>query len=161
MPSRFVACLEWQRLSNDRIRRDIQARRRHFHNKKTSLVNYLHPDTKPEEMLSDESAAATVHELGHALTELDVHGHVFGNCSLSVVLLDRDRRRLDVSVAAAIKAFATHDGAVFEESYNLLNAWLATMPGNAAHNLRRLALLNTNCADLAFLFAPRAGERTQ
>ena len=63
-------------------------------------------------------------------------------------------------MAAAIKAFATHDGAVFEESYNLLNAWLATMPGNAAHNLRRLALLNTNCADLAFLFAPRAGERT-
>jgi type IV secretion system protein VirB4 len=111
-------------------------------------------------MLSDESAAATVHELGHALTELDVHGHVFGHCSLSVVLIDRDRRRLDASVAAAIKAFATHDGAVFEESYNLLNAWLATMPGNAAHNLRRLALLNTNCADLAFLFAPRVGERT-
>ena len=160
VPSRFVACLEWQRRSNDGIRRDIQARRRHFHNKKTSLVNYLNSDTKPEEMLSDDSAAATVHELGHALTELDVHGHVFGSCSLSVVVIDRDARRLDQSVAACIKAFATHDGAVFEETYNLLNAWLATMPGNAAHNLRRLALLNTNCADLAFLFAPRAGERT-
>src|SRR5688572_14414886 len=160
VPSRLVACLEWQRLSNDRIRRDIQARRRHFHNTKTSLVNYLHPDTKPEEMLSDESAAATVQELGHALTELEVHGHVFGSCSLSVVLIDRDPRRLDLSVAATIKAFATHDGAVFEETYHLLNAWLATMPGTAAHNVRRLALLNTNCADLAFLFAPRAGERT-
>ena len=131
VPSRFVACLEWQRLSNDRIRRDIHARRRHFFNKKTSLVNYLHPDTKPEEMLSDDSAAATVHELGQALTELEVHGHVFGACSLSVVLIDRDARRLDQSVAACIKAFATHDGAVFEETYNLLNAWLATMPGNA------------------------------
>jgi type IV secretion system protein VirB4 len=160
VPSRFVACLEWQRLPHERIRRDIHARRRHFHTAKTSLVNYLHPDTKPEEMLSDESAAATVHELGHALTELDVHGHVFGYCSLSVVLLDRDRRRLDASVAATIKAFAAHDGAVFEESYNLLNAWLATLPGNAAYNLRRLALLNTNCADLAFLFAPRVGDRT-
>lgn len=159
VPSRFVACLEWQRLPNDRMRRDLHARRRHFFNKKVSIVNYVSPETRPEEMLSDDSAAATVTELGQALTELEVHGHVFGACSLSVVLLDRDARRLDQSVAACVKAFATHDGVVFDESYNLLNAWLATMPGNSAHNLRRLALLNTNCADLAFLFAPRAGER--
>lgn len=160
IPTRFVACLEWQRLPNDRIRRELHSRRRHFHNKKTSLVNYLHSDTKPEEMLSDDSAAATVQELGQALVELDVHGHVFGACSLSVVLIDRDRHRLDQSAAVCIKTFATHDGSVIDETYNLLNAWLATMPGNSAHNLRRLALLNTNCADLAFLFAPRTGERT-
>lgn len=159
IPSRFVACLEWSRLPNDRIRREIHARRRHFFNKKVSAINYLNTATKPEEMLSDDSAAATVQELGQALTELEVNGHVFGSCSLTVVLCDQDVRRLDASVAVCLKAFAAHDGAVFEETYNCLNAWLSTMPGNAAHNLRRLALLNTNVADLAFLFAPQTGER--
>ncbi len=47
---------------------------------------------------------------------------------------------------------AVHDGSFFEETYNLLNAWLSIVPGNSAHNLRRLALLETNFADLSFLF---------
>jgi hypothetical protein len=34
---------------------------------------------------------------------------------------------------------------------NLLNAWLSIVPGTA-HNLRRLALLETSYADLSFLF---------
>ena len=61
-----------------------------------------------------------------------------------------------------MKVFAGHDGALYEESYNLLNAWLAVVPGNASHNLRRLPLLNTNVADLSFLFTlahGRADER--
>ncbi|MEQ1908073.1 MAG: DUF87 domain-containing protein [Vicinamibacterales bacterium] len=157
IPSRFVACLEWQRIPNTAVRRDLHARRRHFFNKKVSLVNYLNTETRPEEMLQDDSAQAIVSELGQALTDLEVNGHAFGACSLSVVLIDQDRRRLDQSTAACTKAFATHDGAVFEESYNLLNAWLATMPGNNAHNLRRLVLSHENVADLAPLFAPQRG----
>ena len=64
------------------------------------------------------------------------------------------------SVAECAKVFAGHDGALYEESYNLLNAWLAVVPGNAAHNLRRLPLLNTNVADLSFLFTLHTGQRT-
>lgn len=41
VPSPFIACLEWQRISNARVRRNLHARRRHFFNKKVSLVNYL------------------------------------------------------------------------------------------------------------------------
>jgi type IV secretion/conjugal transfer VirB4 family ATPase len=158
IPSRFVACLEWQRIPNTAVRRDLHARRRHHFNKKVSLVNYLNTETRPEEMLHDDSAQAIVTELGQALTDLEVNGHAFGACSLSVVLIDQDRRRLDQSAAACTKAFATHDGAVFDEGYNLLNAWLATMPGNSAHNLRRLALSHENVADLAPLFAPQTGQ---
>ena len=44
------------------------------------------------------------------------------------------------------------------ESYNLLNAWLAIVPGNSANNVRRLALLETNGADLSFLFTLNRGE---
>jgi len=160
VPSTFIACLEWQRVSNATMRRDVRTRQRHFFNKRVSLINYLSPQTRPEEMLVDDSASATVSELGQSLTEMEVRGHFFGRCSLTVVAYDRDRRRLDRSVADCIKVFAGHDGALYEESYNLLNSWLAVVPGNAAHNLRRLPLLNTNCADLSFLFALHTGERT-
>jgi hypothetical protein len=56
----FIACLEWQRAGQDRMRREIQSRRRHFFNKRVSLINYVSPEAaKGEEMLVDESASRT------------------------------------------------------------------------------------------------------
>ena len=139
------------------MRRDIQSRRRHFFNKRVSLVNYVSPEAKAEEMLVDESATATVKQLGDALTEMEVNGHVFGRCSLTVVLHHEDRRALDHQAAQAMKVLAAHDGAFFDETYNLLNAWLSIVPGNGAHNLRRLALLETHAADLELSVRRRSG----
>jgi type IV secretion system protein VirB4 len=158
IPGEFVACLEWQRIPSDRMRRDVQRRRRHFFNKRVSIVNYVAPDTRPEEMLIDDSANTTVRQLGDALTELEVQGHFFGHCSLTLVLHGTEPRALQHQTAEAMKAMAVHDGSLFEETYNLLNAWLAIVPGNGAHNLRRLALLETNVADLSFLFTLDHGE---
>lgn len=158
VPGEFVACLEWRRIPNDRMRRDIHTRRRHFFNKRVALVNYVSSETRPEEMLVDDSASATVKQLGDALTELDVGGHFFGECSLTLVLFDRDARAVERMAAEAIKVMAAHDGTLVEETYNLLNAWLGVIPGNRAHNLRRLALLETNYADLSFLFILDGGQ---
>jgi type IV secretion system protein TrbE len=158
LPGEFIACLEWCRIPNDRMRRTLQLRRRHFFNKRVSMVNYVSPETRPDEMLVDESASATVRQLGDALTELEVNGHFFGDCSLSLVLFSEDARSLERSAAEAIKVLASHDGAFIDETYNLLNAWLAIVPGNSAHNLRRLPLLETNYADLSFLFTLDTGE---
>ncbi len=96
VPGEFIACLEWQRLANDRMRRDLQTRRRHLHNKRVSMVNYSRSETRPEEMLVDESASATVRQLGDALTELEVRGHFFGACSLTLVLLGTEPRRCSI-----------------------------------------------------------------
>ena len=158
IPGEFIACLEWQRIPSDRMRRDVQSRRRHFFNKRVSIVNYVAPETRPEEMLVDDSANTTVRQLGDALTELEVHGHFFGHCSLTLVLHGTDGRAIQHQTAEAMKAMAVHDGSLFEETYNLLNAWLAIVPGNGAHNLRRLALLETNVADLSFLFTLDHGD---
>jgi type IV secretion system protein VirB4 len=160
LPGHVVACLEWQRLPADQARRDIHSRRRHFFNKRVSLINYVSSDTRPEEMLVDDSASATVRQLGDALTETEVNGHFFGLASLTLVLAGTDTRQLQATAAEATKVLAAHDGSAFEESYNLLNAWLATIPGNGACNLRRLSLLETNLADLSFVFTLDRGEPT-
>jgi type IV secretion/conjugal transfer VirB4 family ATPase len=159
IPGECIACLEWQRIPNNRMRKELQTRRRHHFNKRVSLVNYVAPDARPDEMLVDESASATVHQLGEALTDLDVHGHFFGTCSLTLVLQGEDPRALQHSAAEAMKVMAVHDGSWFDETYNLLNAWLSIVPGNGAHNLRRLAVLETNLADLSFLFTFDPGDR--
>jgi type IV secretion system protein VirB4 len=160
IPGEFIACLEWQRVPSDRMRRDLQTRRRHFFNKRVSIVNYVTPEARAEEMLVDDSASATVRQLGDALTEVEVNGHFFGTCSLTLVLHGNDGRALDHQAAEAMKVMAVHDGSFFDETYNLLNAWLSIVPGNSAHNLRRLAVLETNVADLSFLFTLDHGERT-
>ena len=56
--------------------------------------------------------------------------------------------------------FTNADGNLFTETYNQLNAYFATVPGNYALNLRKLYLLNTNYADLSFLFTILPGEKT-
>ena len=56
--------------------------------------------------------------------------------------------------------FTNADGNLFVETYNQLNAYFATVPGNYALNLRKLYLLNTNYADLSFLFTILPGEKT-
>jgi type IV secretion system protein VirB4 len=99
-----------------------------------------------------------VRQLGDALTEVEVNGHFFGHASLTLVLAGSDMRTLQGTAAEAMKVLAAHDGAAFEESYNLLNAWLAIVPGNGACNLRRQAVLETNLADLSFLFTLDRGE---
>src|SRR4029434_5314706 len=141
------------------MRRDVHSRRRHFFNKRVSIVNYVAPETRPEEMLVDDSANATVRQLGDALTELKVNGHFFGHCSLTLVLHGTEPRALQHQTAEAMKAMAVHDGSLFEETYNLLNAWLSICAGSGAHTLRRLALLETNLSDLSFLFTRDQGER--
>ena len=55
--------------------------------------------------------------------------------------------------------FTNADGNLFAETYNQLNAYFATVPGNYALNLRKLYLLNTNYADLSFLFTILPGEK--
>ena len=144
----------------DRMRRDIQTRRRHFFNSASRIVNYITPgEARPEDMLVDESASATVRQLGDALTEIEVNGHVFGDCSLTLVLHDEDLGLLEHQAAEAAKVLAVHDGAFIDETYNLLNAWLSIVPGNCAHNLRRLPILETHAADLSFLFTLDHGAR--
>jgi type IV secretion/conjugal transfer VirB4 family ATPase len=159
LPANVIVASEWKRASNARIRKLIRSKRRHFHNSKTSLANYLH-DSAPSErhLLVDDADESLVNELGLSLRELEVNGNYFGEWSMTIILYDLDQTAVDRSVAECVKVFATQDAATIEERYNLLNAWLAVLPGNHQYNLRRLYLLNTNSADLSLVFTLHTGD---
>jgi type IV secretion system protein VirB4 len=159
LPSNLLIVSSWQREGQGAIRREIHARRRHFHNARVALSSYVtDSNPAPGDLLVDDSAVAVVRDLGAALTELTLHGRYFGAYTLTVVLWDDDPAVLERSVGACLKAFAAHDAQVTDERYNLLNAWLAVFPGNDSYDVRSMHLLNTNYADLALLFAQDPGQ---
>jgi len=160
IPCNVIIASEWKRETNLAMRKRIQSKRRHFHNSKSSMMNYLSSSSQsgPRDMLIDDSAVAHIAELGACLEELEVKGRSFGQFSMTAVFYHEDQPTLKRAVAECFKVFSTYDAQLVEERYNLLNAWLAVLPGNQAYNLRRFWLLDANYADLSFLFTLHMGE---
>lgn len=155
----YYVVTEWRKEDPGRTRRTIQAKRRHFHNTKRSFFSQLNlNDAAPADVLLDDSKEARVRELGESVKQIELHGNYFGEFSLTVVIYDLDLAKVERASAEFYKIFSIHDAQLYQETYNLLNAFLAAIPGNHAFNLRYLYLLNTNYADFSFLFTHQLGE---
>jgi type IV secretion system protein VirB4 len=167
IPANFYVVTEWTPLPTDQARKEVNKRRRHFNMSKTGFVSPMNPEatkTNPRDVLVDESKQADIENLGDCLRALG-DGQSLGDFSLTIVLYGRassdpSRTELDQLVAEFTGVFTNADGNLFAETYNQLNAYFATVPGNYALNLRQLYLLNTNYADLSFLFTILPGEKT-
>jgi type IV secretion/conjugal transfer VirB4 family ATPase len=150
---------EWKKEDSGAMRRTIQAKRRHFHNTKHSFFSQVNLNDAPgRDVLADDSKESQVRELGESIKEIELKGNYFGNFSLTVVIYDRDLAKVERACAEFYKVFSVHDAQLYEEKYNLLNSFLATVPGNYVFNLRSVYLLNSNYADYSFLFTLHCGE---
>src|SRR5271169_2401873 len=155
----YYVVTEWKKEDSGKMRRVIQAKRRHFHNTKRSFASQVSlNDASAQDVLLDDSKESQVKELGEAIQEIELHGNYFGQFSLTVVIYDLDLAKVDRACADFYKVFSVHDAQLYEEKYNLLNAFLSAVPGNHVFNLRSLYLLNTNYADFSFLFTLHSGE---
>jgi type IV secretion/conjugal transfer VirB4 family ATPase len=155
----YYVVTEWKKEDSGKMRRVIQTKRRHFHNTKRSFVSQVNMnDAAPQDVLLDDSKESQVRELGEGIKEIELHGNYFGQFSLTVVIYDLNMAKVDRACADFYKVFSVHDAQLYEEKYNLLNAFLAAVPGNHVFNLRSLYLLNINYADFSFLFTLHCGE---
>jgi type IV secretion system protein TrbE len=158
----FHVVTEWMPVPAEKARKEVNKRRRHFNMSKTGFVSQLGNDatkTNPRDVLVDESKQADIENLGDCLRALG-DGQSLGDFSLTIVLYGRSKAKLEQLGAEFTGLFTNADGNLFPETYNQLNAYFATVPGNYGLNLRRLYLLNTNYADLSFLFTILPGEKT-
>ena len=160
LPCNFVICSEWYLESPFKIRKEIDKRRRHYHSDKVSGRSYMwNQNPQAHEILIDDSKSAVVSELNELLREIEVNEKKLGRFSLTIALYGPDRANLNRAVAKVNEIFGIHGARLYEEGYNLLNAWLAMVPGNYALNLRALYLLNPSYAHLSIaLFAPQTGN---
>jgi type IV secretion system protein VirB4 len=161
IPANFHVVTEWHPVDGGKARKEIAKRRRHYHNSKTSFLSNLQDReaSGPRDELVDDSKEAAVAELGAALTALGMEGKSFGEFTWTAVVYDEDRVKVEHAIAEFEKLFTTHDGLLYGERYNLLNAFFATVPGNRQFNLRRQWALNTNYADLSFAFTIDTGKQ--
>src|SRR5579863_2488100 len=146
IPANFYVVTEWTPLPADKARKEVNKRRRHFNMSKTGFVSQLGNDatnTNQRDVLVDESKQADIENLGVCLRALG-DGQQLGDFSLTIVLYGRSKPELDQLVGEFTGVFTNADGNLFVETYNQLNAYFATVPGNYALNLRKLYLLNSN-----------------
>jgi type IV secretion system protein VirB4 len=161
IPASFTVCTEWVPLAPDKARKEVTKRRRHFNISKTGFVSQMGNDpakTDPRDVLVDESKQADIENLGDCLRALG-DGQSLGDFSLTIVLYGNSNQMLDRLAGEFASVFTNADGNLFVETYNQLNAYFATIPGNYALNLRKLYLLNSNYADLSFLFTILPGDK--
>ena len=157
----FIAVSDWAPIPPGTARKEVVKRRRHFNISKTGFISQLGNDpskTNPRDVLVDESKQADIEDLGDCLRTLGDGQHL-GEYSLTIVLYGKQRQALDHAIGEFAGVFTNADGTLFAETYNQLNAYFAIVPGNYRFNLRRLYLLNTNYADLSFLFTILPGEK--
>jgi len=156
----FCAVTEWVPLDNAVARKEITKRKRHFNVSKSSFISSVHSDAamvNPRDVLIDESRQADIENLGDCLRVLG-DGQTLGDFSLTIILYAAEKRTLDRVLPDVVRIFTGADGNLFSETYNQLNAYFAIVPGNYRHNLRKLFLLNSNYADISFLFTIHLGE---
>jgi len=161
IPASFYVVTEWTPLPADKARKEVNKRRRHFNMSKTGFISQMGNDptkTNPRDVLVDESKQADIENLGDCLRALG-DGQSLGDFSLTIVVYAPTKRETDQLIGEFTGVFTNADGNLFVETYNQLNSYFATVPGGYATNLRRLYLLNTNYADLSFLFTIIAGEK--
>jgi type IV secretion system protein VirB4 len=162
IPANFRVITEWTPLAADKARKEVNKRRRHFNMSKTGFVSQMGNDatkTNPRDVLVDESKQADIENLGDCLRALG-DGQSLGDLSFTIILYGRSKSELEQLGAEFTGIFTNADGSLFSETYNQLNAYFAIVPGNYALNLRKMYLLNTNYADLSFLFTILPGEKT-
>ncbi|HET9281378.1 MAG TPA: hypothetical protein VFR24_05395 [Candidatus Angelobacter sp.] len=160
IPANFYAVTEWAPIEQAKARKEVIRRKRHFNNSKSSLFSALQDARtyNPRDVLVDESKQADIENLGDCLAALG-DGRTMGEFSLTVVLYGRELKDLDAIVPEFARVFSSNDGVLHPETYNQINAYFATVPGNYHFNLRRVLLLNSNYADLSFLFTSETGEK--
>jgi len=155
----FTIAVEWTVMNPAKAASFIRTRRRHANNTKVSPWSHIGSERQdPRGILYDESKEEIVRQLGMALTGVEVQGLALGTLSLGIVLTAKTLREVEAATAEMMKVIGRFDGALNEETYNGLEAFLATGVGGYHNNHRTLTATSENHADLLPLFQPAAGE---
>lgn len=154
IPATYHIVTEWHAVDAAEAVQYIESMRTHFHKTKSSLSVSSGGDR-----LKDETKVEFVEDLNECLKEVQKRGNYFGKFSLTIVIYDRSRAKVEKAVSDFGKAFSSVGALLYSETYNQLSAFFATCPGNSHFNFRQLYITNNNYADWSFLFTLHEGHR--
>ncbi len=145
IPANFYVVTEWAPLATDKARKEVNKRRRHFNMSKTGFVSQMGNDaakTNPRDVLVERRETGQ-RPLSWRLPSAPwMTVKSLGDFSLTIVLYGPLRKpNWSSSEPSSLGSSPTRMGSLFAETYNQLNAYFSTVPGNYALNLRKLYLL--------------------
>lgn len=123
IPATYHITTEWQAVEVADSIKYVETMRTHFHKTKSSLSTSSGGDR-----LKDETKVEFVSDLNECLKEVQKRGNYFGEFSLTIVIYDRDRAKVEKAVSECGKAFSNVGASLYAETYNQLSAFFATAP---------------------------------
>ncbi len=113
-----------------------------------------------EDSMEDQDAAAMQDDASGALAAAASREVRFGYFTTALILRDRDRERGMVRARSLMQVFRDYGLPCTLESINATDAFIGTLPGHGAANLRRPLVSSTNASHLFPVTTPWAGEET-
>jgi len=142
--TRFIA------LDKNESKKELENYQRKWFSKRKSIVALIKELlTKEESALSDTEALEKAEDAQAAIAELGSDDLSYGYYTTSIVLAHKEQSVLQTQVAAVERII---NGAGFVtrlETFNAVDAWLGTIPGNTRNNVRRPLLNTLNLSHLA------------
>lgn len=137
---------------------EMKKYRRHWKQRQRGFVSQLlRSHAKPGEAL-DDHAALMVAECDDAIREINSNDVAGGFYTANVVLRDADRVRLARTADHAAKVIERLGFVTRVETVNTTEAWLGSLPGHTAPNIRRPPMLTDRVADMLPLTSVWTGD---
>lgn len=138
--------------------RELNQLRRKWFAKRKGVITLLRETIfQQESPLVDSDADNKAADADAALQELGADQVAYGCLTTVIVLAHSDAARVDEMAQAAERVIQNRGFVTIHETFNAVEAWLSSIPGNAYANVRQPLLSTQNLAHLMPLSAVWAG----
>lgn len=153
----LILCSEWRTDdSPSRISKLRMQRKRNWSQRVSTTESMLE---KGQEHIADDVATDKATQLNQAISAIS-NGDYLGYFSLIAVVHHEDESRLRTAAAELNAVFVNADAVLLKEGRYQRRAFFSILPGNDGLNIRHKLLLNTNYADLSFVYRTHTGNTT-
>jgi len=137
----------------------IRAIQKNWFSKRKGLNQFMPGSTEDGAAMEDTHAALMQEETGHALAEVTSGSSRFGFLSNTVILRDPDLRRGHARATALVQRAREAGFTALVESTNAPSAFMGSLPGHGAVNLRRLLISSRVVSHLFPMTLPWSGDK--
>jgi type IV secretion system protein TrbE len=155
----FHLTVEWRPTDRAPMIHQLNLKRQQVYGQRKSAVQGALGGDQSD-LLKDLAASENAERLNEAIRQMRNRGNYFCDCSLSIIVFDRDPDLLRAASERMRQVFADKDGTLIQERDQSKRTFLAMLPGNAGLNIRYRSILNLNVSDLTPCYRAGAGQTT-
>jgi type IV secretion system protein TrbE len=148
----------WIALDRPEAQRLLTRKRRQWFAKRKSVTAILREVLfNQESALLDTDASAKALETNQALEDLGSGDVAFGHVTTTITVMDEDETQADEALRQVERVVNGRGFVTLAESFNAVEAWLGSLPGNAYANVRQPIIHTLNLAHIMPVSAIWAG----